>query len=99
MVTYMYIDLGQGQTTPWDQIFFINSSIQSIYSFAAIFPQLNEQFSQFKRVQATQLDLAIKQSQGQPRVIIYINSVELDSPMLHAKFRDHMTSGYGEEDI
>ena len=26
--------------------------------------------------------------QGQPRVIIYINFVELESPMLHAKFQD-----------
>ena len=36
---------------------------------------------------------------GQPRVITYINFVELESPMLHAKFQDHKTSGYGEEDF
>ena len=36
-----------------------------------------------------------KIGQGQPRVIIYINIVELESPMLHAKF----TSGSGEEDF
>ena len=35
--------------------------------------------------------------QGQPRVTIYIYSVELESLMLHAKFEDHMTSGSGEE--
>ena len=35
---------------------------------------------------------------GQPRVIIYINFVELESPMLHAKFQDHKTSG-SEEDF
>ena len=35
--------------------------------------------------------------QGQPRVIIYINFVELESPMLHAKFQDHRTSGSGED--
>ena len=29
-----------------------------------------------------------KIGQGQPRVIIYINFVELESPMLHAKFQD-----------
>ena len=40
-----------------------------------------------------------KIGQGQPRVIIYINFVELDSPMLHAKFQDHRTSGSGEEDF
>ena len=35
--------------------------------------------------------------QGQPRVTIYIYSVELESLMLHAKFEDHRTSGSGEE--
>ena len=25
--------------------------------------------------------------------------VELESPMLHAKFQDHRTSGFGEEDF
>ena len=35
-----------------------------------------------------------KIGQGQPRVIIYINFVELESPMLH-----HRTSGSGKEDF
>ena len=30
---------------------------------------------------------------------IYIHFVELESPMLHAKFQDHRTSGSGEEDF
>ena len=30
-------------------------------------------------------------------VIIYINFVELESQMLHAKFQDHRTSGFGGE--
>ena len=34
-----------------------------------------------------------KIGQGQPRVIIYINFVELESPMLRANFQDHRTSG------
>ena len=34
-----------------------------------------------------------KIGQGQPSVIIYINLVELESPMLHVKFQDHWTSG------
>ena len=38
-----------------------------------------------------------KIGQGQPRVIIYINFVELESPMLRAKFQNHRTSGSGEE--
>ena len=36
---------------------------------------------------------------GQPKVIIYINFVELESSMLHARFQDHRTSGSGEEDF
>ena len=40
-----------------------------------------------------------KIGQSQPRVIIYINFVELESPLLHAKFQDQRTSGSGEEDF
>ena len=40
-----------------------------------------------------------KIGQGQPRVIIYIKFVELESPMLHAKLQDHRTSGSGEKDF
>ena len=32
-------------------------------------------------------------------VIIYINFVELEPPMLHVKFQDHRTSGSGEGDF
>ena len=37
--------------------------------------------------------------QGQPRFIIYINFVELESPIFRAKFQDHRTSGSGEGDF
>ena len=40
-----------------------------------------------------------KIGQGQPRVIIYINLVELESPVLRGKFQDHWTSGSGEGDF
>ena len=40
-----------------------------------------------------------KIGQSQPRVIIYINFVELESPMLHTNFQDHRISGSGEEDF
>ena len=40
-----------------------------------------------------------KIGQGQPRVIININFVELESVTLHAKFQNHRTSGSGEEDF
>ena len=39
---YEYVAPGQGQTTPWGQILFINSIIQSIVSFAARFPPFND---------------------------------------------------------
>ena len=42
---------------------------------------------------------SFKIGQGQPTVFIYINFVELESPMLHPKFQDHRTSGSGEEDF
>ena len=42
---------------------------------------------------------ASKIGQGQPRVIIYIKFVDLESPMLHAKFHDLRTSGSGEENF
>ena len=40
-----------------------------------------------------------KIGQAQPRDIIYINFVKLESPMLHAKFQDNRTSGSGNEDF
>ena len=40
-----------------------------------------------------------KIGQGQPWVIIYVNFVELESLMLHAKFQDHKASGSGEENF
>ena len=40
-----------------------------------------------------------KIGQGQPMVINYINFVEIESPMIHAKFQDHKTFGSGEDDF
>ena len=37
--------------------------------------------------------------QGHPRVMIYINFVELYCLVLHAKFQNHWPSGSGEEDF
>ena len=42
MVIYMYSAPGQGQTTHWGQILFVDSIIQSILNFAASFPPLND---------------------------------------------------------
>ena len=84
-------------------------NLRSFFSLTVLFRQnfvLCCKFSSIKRlcnsfshsnVQVTQFDLEV--GQGEPRVIIYINFVELDSPMIHAKFQDHRTSGSGEEDF
>ena len=40
-----------------------------------------------------------KKGQGHPRVMIYIDFVELHCLMLHAKFQNHRPSGSGEEDF
>ena len=44
-----------------------------------------------------QVELAVKKGQGHPRVMIYINFVELHCLMLHAKFQNHKPSGSGED--
>ena len=58
----------------------------------------NVQFSPFNRT-GDPVGPCHKIGQGQTRVIIYINFIELESQMLHAKFQDHRTSGSGEEDF
>ena len=40
-----------------------------------------------------------KIGQGHPKVVIYINFVELLSKMPHAKFQNHRPSGSGEENF
>ena len=68
-------------------------------SLAAIVSEKSTVFIfSYRKALATKFDLA-KIGQGQPRVIIYTNYVELEFPMLHAKFQDHRTSGSGEEDF
>ena len=57
-----------------------------------------KQFSPFKRI-GKLIWQCSKIGQGQPRVNIYINFVELESPMLHAKFQDHGSYGSGEKDF
>ena len=45
----------------------------------------------------TKFDHAIIIGQGQPRVIIYINSEGLNPIMLHTKFQGNRSSGLGED--
>ena len=46
-----------------------------------------------------QIWLCCKIGQGQYRVIIWINLVILEHPMLHTKFQGHRPFGSGEEDF
>ena len=50
----------------------------------------------YSKASGTKFDLDIK---GQPRVIIYINFIELTPQMLHTKFQGNQPSGSGEEDF
>ena len=71
----------------------------SIWSFAASFFKFSDyQFSPFEHI-GDQIGPCLKIDQGQPRVIIHINFVELESPMLHAKFQDHKTICSGVQDF
>ena len=74
-------------TTLWGQIFFINTFNQYLVLCCKFF-SLND-FVKF--------DLAVIIAQGQPSVIIYIEFVELQFPMLYAKFQDQRTSGSGAD--
>ena len=91
MILYRYIHVapGQGLTTPTGRNFYVNRNILSLWSFVA----------SCKKISLDQIWTCRKIGQGQPRVIIYIDFVELESPMIHAKFQDHRTSGSGEEDF
>ena len=92
MVIYMYIVQGQGQTIPWEIFFVKNINFLSNWSFTASFYQLMT-YKSFPHSNTGKI------GQGQAWVIIYINFVELESLMLHAKFQDHRTSSSGEEDF
>ena len=49
MILYMYVALGQGQTTPWGQNFDVNRKALSLWSFVASFKKilLNSDILQF----------------------------------------------------
>ena len=74
------------------------------FSFTVLFSQyspLLQDFLKFSPLKRTGNPIrpCRKIGQGQPRVIIYIHFVKLKPPLIHAKFKDHRTSGSGEEDF
>ena len=83
MFLYMYIALGQGQTTPWGQNFYININLLSLWSFAVSFfhPLTPQQFSPYKSIR-DQIWTCCKIGQGQSRVIIWTNYDGPKAPML-----------------
>ena len=109
MVIYMYIAPGQGQATSLGSfVFFLffffvlfvqkcNSSVNLVICFK--FYPLNDFVTVFPfKPICVKIWPWHKIGQGQPRVTIHKkNFVELESPMLHAKFQDHRTSGSREE--
>ena len=56
------------------------------------------QFSPFTDIRRLKFKLS-KVEQGHPRVMIYINFVELYCLMFHTKFQNHRPSGSGDEDF
>ena len=98
MVIYMYIALGKGQIIPCGQFFFQKYKSSLNLLICCKFFYLITLYQFFKRTGA-QIRPCCKIGQGQPRVTICINLVELESPMLHAKFQNHRTSSSGEEDF
>ena len=84
---------GEGEDNP---LFFKNTNLLSVWLLAASFTHKITVFATGIQILPSH---KIGHGQGQPRVNIYINFVELESPMLHAKFYDHRASGSEEEDF
>ena len=97
MVMYMYIAPGQGQTFPLGSKSFQKHKYSVNLVIYCKFYTLNnfETFFLFKRI-GVQIDLDVKQVKVTPGSS-YINLVELETPMLHAKFQDHRSTGRREE--
>ena len=98
MVIYMYIAPGQGQTTSWGQYFFININFLSICILPASFLHLIPFYYFFPFECISELSFPCREiGQGHPRITIYINFVEFNCLLLHAKFQNRRPSGSGED--
>ena len=84
---------------PPEDIFSININLLSICILPASFPPFIITFYWFSpfKCMGNICWPCHKIGQGHPKVMIYINFVELLSLMLHAKFQNHRPSGSGEE--
>ena len=91
MVMYMYVAPGQGTDNPMGSKCFQKHKSYVNMVICWFFP-LNDFVTVFPIQIHMQPDLpCCKISQGQPRVIIYINFADKkSSSMLHAQFQDHI---------
>ena len=97
MVIYMYLAPGQRQTTPWHHFFLQKYKFSINLVICCKFYPLNDFVTVLSiKCRGCQKGPCRKIGQGHYRVIIYINFVDLECPMLHVKFQDHRTSGSGE---
>ena len=90
---YMYNAPVWGQISPWGPNFFRITNLQSI----CLFPSNNILTIYPIQMHGRPMLTLPKIGQCHPRVMIYINFVELLSLMLHAKFQNHWPSGSGEK--
>ena len=98
---YVVTRPGKGADNPWVILFFKNINLLLICSSAVSSCHLitfKQFFFSFKCT-GDQILPCCKIGQGQSRIIIYNNLVELESTMLHVKFQAHRTPGSGEEDF
>ena len=104
MVIYMYIAPGQGQTAAPNLGHFIQKHKSSVHLHTPCKSPPPTPYNYFylfypiKRMDNLCWP-SHKIGQGHPKVMFYINFVELLSVMFHAKFQNHRPSGSGEEDF
>ena len=85
-----YFSDTQGQLWPKFELIQDFMHVFVTCKFASLKDQINsnlEPDDQWSCKRSPDIDMGL----GQPRVIIHINFVELESPMVNAKFQDHRT--------
>ena len=89
----MHVDWGRGRQPPVVKLFSRTQIFHQFGHLLQVFPLYDFVTDCSIKCTGDQICPWRKIGHGQPRVIIYINFVELESPMLHAKFHGHRTFG------
>ena len=93
----MYIAPGWGSPAHGVHVFFRITNLSPLPIFFTSFPS-NDILTIFPIQMHVDIYCPGRNiGQDYPRVMIYINFVEILSLMLHAKFQNHRLSGFGEE--